>query len=80
MDDIQLRGMAQAGDYGHFCRFALRFIVELGGMEALDRFEALVRPTIEDGERPPCLEAMKAKALELVAHDLSSVRQNPDFI
>jgi len=81
MNDDQLRGMAAQTDCRMFCRQALRFIIEIGGPEALDRFEQIVRPSI--ATRPDTtldFDRMRDLALEMIDDDLRQARESPDLI
>lgn len=80
MDEKQVIVECADQEYRLFCRQALRFISELGGPEALDRFEAFVHPVFETKRPMAPLEAARLIALSKIDEDLQIVRSTPDLM
>lgn len=81
-EEIVLAGMAAGGNYGAFCRLALKTIAEQGGPVALDAFEDLALRMFTDAPSIPDEMFQKAhsKALEMIKSDIQSARDHPEMI
>ncbi|MEX4006951.1 hypothetical protein [Neoaquamicrobium sediminum] len=82
-EDVRLAGLAAlGGNYGAFCRLALKTIVEHGGPNALDAFEKLALRMYTEPASPdfPPFVAIHDKALAMMKDDLRQVREHPEMI
>ena len=82
MEVTQLTAFEMAGRYPLYFRQALRFIIEIGGEEALARFEHVMSevfkhnfPTVSDEH-----ETARNAVTDMVADDFKTVRETPDLI